>query len=74
MCLELLNTLPEADVVEKCDVPRRTLRNWVKDRDAIMAFTGNSTRATIRKRGKLDSLPFSQEIITVMKDTRREET
>lgn len=54
----------------KFDIPRRTIRNWIEVRDAILA--GSEKQRALRK-GRGGIVPFSDDLVMFMKDTRREE-
>lgn len=67
--LKIMSTYASQD---KHGVPRRTIRNWDKDRIAIFGF-GGSEKGQAARPGRVEIIPFATDLITFMKDRRRQE-
>jgi hypothetical protein len=69
----LLSTagLSEREAARSQKIPRWTLNGWRKNEDDIFAFRG-SKKTLSRAPGRPEIVPFQVELITFMKDTRRE--
>ncbi|ETP24598.1 hypothetical protein F441_02437 [Phytophthora nicotianae CJ01A1] len=63
--------MSEREVARTQGVQRWTLCDWRKQKEAIFAFEG-SEKTLSRARGRPESVPFGIELITYMKDTRRD--
>lgn len=55
----------------ECKVPRRTLRDWVDKDTQHEEFTGNKKNTALGGQGRKEMVPFAQELVTFMKDRRR---
>jgi hypothetical protein len=72
--LDLLsNGLSTYKVSMTLDIPRQTIRGWVDQSAKITSFTGSKLKKHIGKPGKKIDLPGAHELVTLMKDIRREE-
>ncbi|ETK71107.1 hypothetical protein L915_21593 [Phytophthora nicotianae] len=54
------------------NVPRRTVGNWVDNKEAIMSFSGSAKSKTLKGQGRKEMIPFSRELVLYMKDERRD--
>ncbi|KAG3161856.1 hypothetical protein PC128_g20722 [Phytophthora cactorum] len=63
--------LSQRDAASSQVVPRWTLTSWRKKQDAIYSFQG-SEKTLSRAPGHREIVPFGKELITFMKDTRRD--
>ncbi|OWZ01562.1 hypothetical protein PHMEG_00027021 [Phytophthora megakarya] len=70
--LEDLEHMSSYAAEELRGVPRRTIRNWEINRDAIMSFEG-SEKSRAARPGRAELIPFSADLIMFMKDRRRME-
>ena len=55
------------------NIPRWTLRTWKSKVSQYMSYTGSKKKKCIAKRGRTPILPNPHELVTYMKDIRREE-
>lgn len=53
-------------------IPRRTLRQWMKDADKINSFEGPDSRKSIGRSGRREILPFARELAAFLKEKRRQ--
>jgi transposase-like protein len=60
------------DVCRAEGIPRRTLRQWMKDADKINAFEGPDSRKSIGRSGRREILPFARELAAFLKEKRRQ--
>eukprot|EP00644_Phytophthora_capsici_P012916 jgi/Phyca11/101358/e_gw1.5.915.1 len=58
---------------ENLGYPRRTVGDWWKQRDSIVAFEGSAKSKTLKGQGRKEMIPFSSVLVTFMKDQRRQE-
>lgn len=70
--LEDLKVMSTYAAQEKHGVPRRTIRNWDKDRNTIFSFEG-SEKSRAARPGRMEIIPFAADLVTFMKDRRRQE-
>lgn len=72
---ELIALAQTSGVREVCraeGIPRRTLRQWMKDADKINAFDGPDSRKSIGRSGRREILPFARELAAFLKEKRRQ--
>ncbi|KAH9106203.1 hypothetical protein AeMF1_018119 [Aphanomyces euteiches] len=55
------------------NVPRTTFLGWSKERQLYMSHQGSGKRMSLDGQGCHEVIPFGQELVTFMKDIRREE-
>lgn len=70
--LEALRNATTRQVEEEFDVPRRNVRDWAGNAEAIRGFSGSVRRRSFTT-GRKEKLPFAGHLLTFMKDQRREE-
>ncbi|KAE8963006.1 hypothetical protein PF005_g26708 [Phytophthora fragariae] len=58
---------------KQLEIPRRTLRDWMDAKERIIGFEGAQTSKTTKGQGAKSILPFAHDLVTFMKDVRREE-
>ncbi|KAE9039649.1 hypothetical protein PR001_g7412 [Phytophthora rubi] len=58
---------------EKLGVPRRTLRDWLDNKENIDEFSRAQTSKTLKGQRAKSIMPFAHDMVTFMKDVRREE-
>jgi hypothetical protein len=56
---------------EQIKRPRGTVKGWWDAREAILAFEGCKRRKTLGGQGRHEQIPFSQDLVTFLKDQRR---
>nr|CCA19639.1 sedoheptulokinase putative [Albugo laibachii Nc14] len=61
----------EWEAAKQCSVPCRTLRDWLAKASEYDGFDGNLKKTTIGGQGRHELMPFAQELVTFMKDRRR---
>ncbi|KAE9215651.1 hypothetical protein PF002_g17304 [Phytophthora fragariae] len=54
-------------------IARPTLYDWNKQAAAIQAFKGHATSKTLKGQGRKETFPGVSDLLTYMKDVRREE-
>jgi hypothetical protein len=70
--LDSLSTQSARKAAAAFGVPRRTIRDWIASADAIRAYLCSERRRT-QRHGRRESIPFGNDLVTYMKDVRREE-
>ncbi|KAE9099531.1 hypothetical protein PF007_g15846 [Phytophthora fragariae] len=63
--------LSQREAARAQKIPRGTVSGWRKAKEDIFAFNG-SEKTLSRAPGRPESIPFSEDLITFMKDVRRE--
>ncbi|KAE9001845.1 hypothetical protein PF001_g8382 [Phytophthora fragariae] len=63
--------MSEREAARTQGIPRRTLNDWRKSVDDIFDYKG-SEKTLSRTPGRCELVPFGIELITFMKDTRRD--
>ncbi|GMF59514.1 unnamed protein product [Phytophthora fragariaefolia] len=58
---------------KQLEIPRRTLRDWMDNKQRIIEFKGAQTSKTTKGQGAKGILLFAHDLVTFMKDVRREE-
>ena len=56
---------------DQLGVARGTIYDWIKQADALYAFTGNAQSKTMKGQGRKEIFPGVLDVITCMKDMRR---
>ena len=60
-------------VSKRFNIPRRTVRNWKENASAIRESKRSQIRLTLGGQGREEIIPFSHDLVTFMKDARRED-
>jgi transposase-like protein len=71
--IQLAEIVSEEIVSARLGISRWTLRGWIANATAIMTHQGLARRPTVGGQGRHEMIPFSQDLVTHMKDVRREE-
>ena len=61
------------DLQAETNIPRRTIRDWIANQEAINAYRGSAKRPTLGGQGMKEIIPFSSDQVLYMKDTWRDE-
>ncbi|RHZ00475.1 hypothetical protein DYB37_012837 [Aphanomyces astaci] len=72
--LGLLESMSDYKVAEKLGIPRRTIRNWTKQRFELLAYEGNKKRMKIepgRRREAFPDPPGLADFINQLRDAER---
>ncbi|GMF09904.1 unnamed protein product [Phytophthora lilii] len=68
----LSESVGERAAAMQLDIPRRTLRDWIEGKERIEDFDGPQTSKTLTGQGAKGIIPFAHDLVTFMKDVRRE--
>ena len=60
------------DVSDTLGIPHRTIRDWADKSSAIRGHSGSQAARSMTK-GRPEQLPCSSQLVSFMKDVRREE-
>uniref|UniRef100_H3GYX3 DDE-1 domain-containing protein n=1 Tax=Phytophthora ramorum TaxID=164328 RepID=H3GYX3_PHYRM len=71
--LDLVAVSSELEAATRLGISRRTIRDWVAEKDKIREFTGSERSPTLKGQGKRELFPFFHGLINYMKDRRRAE-
>jgi len=70
--IEVAMTSGVRPTARKFGIPRATVCDWVLNQDKISAFSGSEKKKTTQGQGRPELIPFARELVTYMKDVRRE--
>ncbi|KAG6953837.1 hypothetical protein JG687_00012176 [Phytophthora cactorum] len=63
--------MSEREAARTQGIPRWTLNDWLKTKEEIFAYAGSGKKLS-RGSGRREIVPFGIELVTFMKDTRRD--
>ncbi|OWZ12297.1 hypothetical protein PHMEG_00014569 [Phytophthora megakarya] len=59
---------------KRLNIARPTIYDWRKQAEDIWSFKGHSTSKTLKGQGRKEIFPGVSDLVTYMKDVRREES
>ncbi|RHZ18810.1 hypothetical protein DYB31_014216, partial [Aphanomyces astaci] len=68
--LKLLETLSDYKVAALLNVAHRTLRNWQKQRNELLAYKGNKKHLKVRPGGRPEQFPDPPGLVQYINDLR----
>ncbi|KAH9151337.1 hypothetical protein AeRB84_006025, partial [Aphanomyces euteiches] len=74
--LELFSTMDIPNIKQFCreqDTPRQTFSGWLTKSSTYMNCHATAKQKSLGGLGQVESIPFGNELVTFMKDVRREE-
>lgn len=71
--LDLIKQVGVEEEAKQLDYPRGSVSSWWKAKDRLRAYKGSKKSKTTKGQGRKELAPFADDMLTYMKDERREE-